>query len=435
MRAVAAPDPPQRWRRTFWSVWAANLVTTMGLQSFLPFFPSHLEELGVVGRPLVAVWTGAVFGAAPLAAALTGPVWGWLGDRIGRRAMVLRSLVATSLFVGLMALARSPLELLLLRLLQGAFSGVIAPSITLVSVGAPRERQGEVAGRLQSALALGAVAGPMLGAVVSTWASARSVFCVVASLAAAGALGVACFAHEQGELRREQATLRWPGVFAQAKREAEELWKNPRVRAAVVLAFWIQFAVSATAPLIELHVRDVWRGDESMRHYITGALFTGMALASLVATQAWGRLGDRIGAQRALWISGCATAALLLSHAFVPGLLLLAFSRPLLGAAMAGNAPCAFAVAAAETDVAHRGGGLGIVFSGRSLAIAFAALCGGCLSTLLGIRGLFAASALALGVVMLLHLPRRGDKDVRLRTLGPVPRSGRGPGAGRERAA
>ncbi|TAJ20671.1 MAG: MFS transporter, partial [Planctomycetota bacterium] len=131
---MTAPDAVEasaaRWKRTFSAVWWANFAATAGLQSFLPFFPSHLEAVGVEGRGLVAAWAGAVFGATPLAAALTGPIWGSLGDRVGRKAMLLRSLLATSLFVGLMGLASSPLQLLVLRLLQGAFSGVIAPSIT-----------------------------------------------------------------------------------------------------------------------------------------------------------------------------------------------------------------------------------------------------------------------------------------------------------------
>ena len=34
------------WRRTYWTVWTANLVTAIGMMSFLPFFPSLLEEMG-----------------------------------------------------------------------------------------------------------------------------------------------------------------------------------------------------------------------------------------------------------------------------------------------------------------------------------------------------------------------------------------------------
>src|SRR5204863_5307252 len=97
------------------------------------FFPTLLRELGLTDRNEIAVWAGVLFGAAPLSAALMSPIWGALGDRYGRRLMVLRSLVAITVFVGAMAFATSTWHLLLLRLLQGVFSGYSAPSLTLVS--------------------------------------------------------------------------------------------------------------------------------------------------------------------------------------------------------------------------------------------------------------------------------------------------------------
>ncbi|TAJ21491.1 MAG: MFS transporter, partial [Planctomycetota bacterium] len=223
-----------------------------------------------------------------------------------------------------------------------------------------------------------------------------------------------CFASEPTPAQPERRRASLARLFVDAKHEAEELWRNPRVRMAVALAFWIQFTVSATAPLVELHVRDLWKGDPRALHLVTGALFTGMALSSLVAAQAWGRLGDRIGHARALLLAALATAALLLGHALAASLIAFALVRPLLGAAMAGSAPCAYAIAAGETNVTNRGNGLGIVFSGRSFAIAFAALCGGWLSSSLGIRGVFAASAAALALVAFLNWPAwstRGSEE------------------------
>jgi len=162
-------------------------------------------------------------------------------------------------------------------------------------------------------------------------------------------------------------------------------------------------------------VRDLWTGDERAQHLVTGALFTGMALASLVATRAWGELGDRIGHARALALAALATSGLLLGHALATSLIAFALVRPLLGAAMAGNAPCAYAIAAGETDVSHRGNGLGIVFSGRSFAIALAALTGGWLSSWIGIRGLFAVSAVALATIAVVYGPVRAPRNATMR--------------------
>ncbi len=72
------------WRRTYWSVWFANLTSALGMMSFLPFFPSIVEELGAADRGAVSLWSGLCFGAAPLMAGIMGPFWGAFGDRFGR---------------------------------------------------------------------------------------------------------------------------------------------------------------------------------------------------------------------------------------------------------------------------------------------------------------------------------------------------------------
>jgi DHA1 family multidrug resistance protein-like MFS transporter len=390
------------WKRTFWAVWVANCATTLGLQSFLPFFPTQLEQLGVVGYGLIAVWTGAIFGAAPLTAALMGPVWGALGDRGSRKAMVLRSMFATALFVGLMGFARTPFELLLLRIGQGAFAGVIAPSVTLVSIGAPRASQGAIAGRLQTALAAGAIVGPLLGAYAHSMAPLRSLYFGVAGLALGAGLLVAFFAVEQRaqpQLERRRSARGWTsalGLLLRAKREADAAWSNDQLRAAMVLAFWIQFAISATAPQMELYVRELVVGDAALVHAFTGALFTAMALSSLLATAPWGQLGDRVGHRRALVACALVSALALLAHALAPTVIALLAARIALGAASAGSVPCAYGVAAQETSTDRRGAAMGIVFSARALAIAIAALAGGWLSPVVGLRGLFALSAFVL---------------------------------------
>ncbi len=60
---------------------------------------------------------------------------------------------------------------------------------------------------------------------------------------------------------------------------------------------------------------------------------------------------------------------------------------------MAGASPCAYGLAAAELPIDRRGGGMGLVFSARTLAISLSAFSGGLLSQWIGIRGLFLAGA------------------------------------------
>jgi DHA1 family multidrug resistance protein-like MFS transporter len=390
------------WRRTYWAVWTANLITAIGMMSFLPFFPAHLEGLGLEDRAAVATWAGVLYGAAPLSAALMSPLWGSLGDRYGRRLMVLRAMLAIALFVGLMAFARTPLELLLLRLLQGTFSGFVAPSITLVSVAAPPERQGRVSGSLQTAMAAGAIAGPALGGLLATTFGLRQVFLFVAAASVASALLVLVFAREPERAPRAAEEGGAAGLAAALGRDVLVVLQSRELRAAIAVVFAIQLGLGATNPLLERHVRDlVGPGEAAVA--ATGALFSAMALVNLPAMPLWGRWGDRVGHRAALGRSALGSALGLALHALAPSYGFLLGARLLLGASMAGSMPCAYGLAAAEIESARRGSAIGAVFSARTLAIAVSAMLGGWLSRFVGVRGLFVVGALlVLGACLLL---------------------------------
>ncbi len=385
----------EAWRRTYWAVWVANFVTAVGMQSFLPFFPGHLRLLGVEDPDALAAWSGVVYGAAPLSAALMAPLWGSLGDRVGRRAMVLRAMLAIAVFVGLMALARTPGELLALRILQGLFSGFLAPSMTLVSVSAPAERQGAISGSLQMAMASGSIVGPVIGGLVRAAAGVREVYFGVSAAALLSALLVAVLASEPPTAVPARARSLAPSaVLGAAVEDLRGMARLPILRAALIVLFVVQLGMGSTNPLLELYVEDLWTGDPDLVPMWTGAAFSAAAVANVVAMPLWGRSGDRRGHGPMLVRCAVWSALALLLHALVPGAGALIAVRAILGAGTAGTGPLAFGVAAAETSVDRRGGAFGVVFSARALALAVAASLGGAASALVGIRGLYALGGL-----------------------------------------
>jgi DHA1 family multidrug resistance protein-like MFS transporter len=364
----------------------------MGMMSILPFFPSHLETMGLEDRAAIATWTGVIYGAAPLSAAFASPVWGALGDRFGRRLMVVRSMTAIALFVGAMAFAANPWQLLALRIAQGVFSGFLPPSMTLVSTVAPPERQGRLAGNLQSAMIWGAIAGPVLGEAVRAARSVQDVYLVVSALALTATFVVLAFAREDHSTRQAAAgRIELAEVLRGSLKDLKELRTAPGLRLAVVLLFWIQFALGATNPQMELFVRDLeaWFLVPSV-----AAPFSVLAAANLLALPLWGRYGDAHGHRRALTLCALASAGALLLHAVTPAYEALLVLRGLLGVVAAGSGPLAFGLAAAETSADRRGGAFGVVFSARAFAVSVSAMAGGWLSAWIGIRGLFVAGGL-----------------------------------------
>jgi len=108
--------------------------------------------------------------------AVASPIWGILGDRYGRKPMLLRSMIGGAITVGLIYFVQNPTELLILRFLQGATSGTVAAATSLVAAETPRSRVGWALGVVTSAVALGGAIGPVVGGIAGSLFGLRLVF-------------------------------------------------------------------------------------------------------------------------------------------------------------------------------------------------------------------------------------------------------------------
>lgn len=107
---------------------------------------------------------------------IASPIWGVLGDRFGRKPMLLRSMLGGAITVGLIFFAQNPTQLLVLRFLQGATSGTVAAATALVAAETPRSRVGWSLGVVSSAVALGGAIGPVVGGIAGSLFGLRLVF-------------------------------------------------------------------------------------------------------------------------------------------------------------------------------------------------------------------------------------------------------------------
>ncbi len=159
----------------------AVLDQTM-LATALPTVSSDLGRLADVS------W---IVTAYVVAAAAATPLWGKLGDRYGRKALLQASLL---LFVGSSSLcgtADSLTLLVLARVLQGTAAGGLM-TLAMAAVGdlvSPRER-GRYQGYIAAAFAIATVAGPLLGGLLVEHASWRWVFYVNLPLGVLALLGL-----------------------------------------------------------------------------------------------------------------------------------------------------------------------------------------------------------------------------------------------------
>lgn len=180
----------------------------MGFSFAFPFLSIFIsQDLGVHVGPALDLWTAAAGSVSGLSMGIASPIWGILGDRMGRKPMLVRSMVGGAITVGLIFFVQTPLQLVLLRFLQGATSGTVAAATALVAVETPRNRVGWSLGVVTSAVALGGAMGPVVGGFAAAAVGLRIVFLGGGILLLLSTIPVFLIVRESPLRRRDPARL------------------------------------------------------------------------------------------------------------------------------------------------------------------------------------------------------------------------------------
>jgi DHA1 family multidrug resistance protein-like MFS transporter len=177
------------WRRNLLWLWIVNALTQFGVYSAIPFIPLYLQrELGVHDPRQIAFWVGLSGSAIGVSLILTGPVWGRIADRSGRKSMALRATGVGGLFVAAAALVQTPLQLVGVRFLTGSVAGNQSAITALIGSETPDSEVGRALGLIGSATAVGRAMGPLFGALLVTWIGLRYQFALAGLLMCAAVI-------------------------------------------------------------------------------------------------------------------------------------------------------------------------------------------------------------------------------------------------------
>ncbi|MEV6974964.1 MFS transporter [Kitasatospora sp. NPDC093806] len=176
-----------------------------------------------IAIPSIQESTGASFSAVQwvtggyaLAFAIGLITGGRLGDIHGRKRLFLIGMAGFTLASALCGLANGPEMLVAMRILQGGTAALMVPQVlSIVHATFPAEERGKVFGLYGAVVGLGAVTGPMIGAVLTEWdlfgLGWRPIFLINLPVGIAGLLLGRVFI---GESKAERALrLDLPGVL------------------------------------------------------------------------------------------------------------------------------------------------------------------------------------------------------------------------------
>ncbi|HZE18530.1 MAG TPA: MFS transporter [Candidatus Angelobacter sp.] len=186
-------------------------IHLLGFGIIIPLLPYYAETFGA--RALVV---GLLTTSFSFCQFLFAPVWGRLSDRIGRRPVLIGSLVVTGVSYLVYAAATSLTLLFASRMLAGVAGAVLSTAQAYVADTTTRENRTRGMGLIGAAFGMGFIFGPALGGILSRWG-----FAAPAYASAALAFVAAGFAFfrlteslppevraETAAARRRRATLR-----------------------------------------------------------------------------------------------------------------------------------------------------------------------------------------------------------------------------------
>ncbi|MCA9761232.1 MAG: multidrug efflux MFS transporter [Streptococcus sp.] len=283
-------DSSSYWKQNLKVAWLGNFLTGTSFTLVMPFISVFVEELGV-GPGLVEYYAGLAVSTNALAAALMAPIWGSLADRYGRKPMMVRAAFAMIFTMGGMAFVPNVFWLLVLRVLNGVFTGYIPNATALIASQVPKDKTGYALGTLSTGAVAGNLIGPTLGGVLAEMFGVHTVFLLVGLLYAIVVILTVFYIREDFVPIKKSDVLPVKEVFAQVK--DRKILAGLFVTSMVIIA-----AAQAVVPILTLYVRHLGQTDNLL--FVAGFIISLPGMASLVTSGYLGKLGDRIGNHRLL---------------------------------------------------------------------------------------------------------------------------------------
>lgn len=164
------------------SLFVTTLIIQVATGSIAPILTLYVRELaGNVSN--VAFISGMIASVPGVAALLSAPRLGKLGDRIGPEKILITALIFSVLLLIPMSYVQTPLQLGILRFLLGAADGALLPAVqTLLVYNSSNQIAGRIFSYNQSFRDIGNVTGPLMGAAISANYGFRAVFLVTAGV-------------------------------------------------------------------------------------------------------------------------------------------------------------------------------------------------------------------------------------------------------------
>lgn len=314
----------QIWRRNLHVLSIAVFFAGIAFSEIMPFISLFLAELGNFTHKQLTNWSGIVFSVSYVVATIVTPWWGKLADAKGRKPMILRASLGMGVVIGAIGLVTNVWQLVILRMLQGAFAGFVSNSNALIATEVPKEHSGSALGTMMACFTGGNLLGPFIGGTIATFFGYRFTFFLTGFILIV--ICLACWKFVDESNFHPVATKE----VGSSKDVIKSLASARMIFGLVLTTVIIQSANNSINPIISLFVKQLLHGN-SHTTFVSGVIAALPGIATITIASRVGNLGDRIGTDKILIFGFILNTIVFIPTAFVSNCWQLGICRFIVG--------------------------------------------------------------------------------------------------------
>lgn len=378
------------WKKNLFACWIGVFIAAIGMSEVAPILPLYLHHLRIQNASLISRLSGIIFGSTYLVSAIFSPIWGHAADRIGRKPIILRAGLGLGVIYLLMGLVPNVTVLLILSMVQGAFTGYGSACNPLIATQTDKEHVGYALGMLSTAGVAGSLLGPIVGGAIEDVLGLQAVYFIMSGLLFIAFLVTMLFVKES---------------FVRENKKSQglrEIWDSvPQKELTIVVwitFFFLMIGLYSIEPIMTQYISQL-HPNASHIALISGLVFSASGLSNIISAPQLGKLSDKIGAHKVILIALIAAGVLYIPQAFVQNPWQLMAFRFLLGFAMGGLIPSVNIMIKKITPNALTGQIFGLNMSFGYLGVFAGSVVGGQIAGQFNIRHVFYVAS----ILMLLN--------------------------------
>jgi MFS family permease len=372
-------------------LFAIQLVSMGAMEMSGPFWPVHLRGLtdsaAFFSFASIAVYVGPMLGIM-----LTSAFWGRIGDRYGHKLMMIRALAGLSLTQLGLAFASDIWVILVLRFLQGAFAGYIAPAQAYgVSIEAPT-RRARLFAILQISTNVGSLLGAIVGGLILDYATFFWINLIASALCAACTVIAAVTLPDVPPVKKTAPAHPDPSTP-----QRTQAWRH----SALLPLLWIMGILLLARMLPQTAFPLYVSSTFDVSNSVVGLCYGLLALGFILCATTWSRYFEHRTAQQSLQriryvVIGCIALTALAGVTHHAGVFIVVYF--LWGVLLGATTPVLMALISKAVDGSQQGYVLGIA-QGTAQFASISGICtGGLLSQVYGLQYTYLFVCLAYGV-------------------------------------